>query len=233
MKITKELLEHLKVKSITFKYNFKDILCFLDRIEENRWTFSLPYEMDFSDFSKIEFTINFFQNDFPNIFLAKLLESGEDWITVSPELNTPTVQLEAFYYDLLQISEKYETFGRRKEERIKIGKEKSKEFGLDSIKQSVFVNGISLIQPCVIIDASVHGICIITPETPGIKNAENFCIKISFVNPDKMIVLKAHKVYSRLNKTKNKNFLTLSCQLLEPIHYEWRERIISILFSEP
>ena len=126
---------------------------------------------------------------------------------------------------------KYESFGRRKEERVKIGKEKAKSFGLASVEQTVFFPASRTEQPCVVLDASVHGVCVITPKTPSTGKEENFCVKISFEKPAQTIVLRAHKVYSKITKTERASFATLSCQLLEPVHVVWKERVIALISS--
>ena len=163
-----------------------------------------------------------------SILSAKLIDSGEDWCEVIPEKENIDSRL-ALFLSISKTEAKYESFGRRKEARVKIGKEKFDDFGLGSLKQTVFLSGAKFLQPCVVLDASVHGICIITQETPAIKNEENISIKLSFQNPEQTVILSAHKVYSRLSKTRTKSFLTLSCQLLEPIHFAWKERVISMI----
>ena len=126
-----------------------------------------------------------------------------------------------------------EKYGRRKEPRIKLGKEKSLLFGLSSAEQKLFSKSAKIIQPCALIDASIHGICVITPyENPAFKNIENFNIHLSFINPEQTVILQAHKVSSKINDTQNKVFSTISCQLLEPINYIWKERIIKMIETD-
>lgn len=232
MKITKELLEHLKVKSITIKDEHADLLCFLERVEKGIWTFSLPQKIAFQKEEQICFQVNFHEEE-GSILEAKILDFGEDWCEVRPKTESNDNRLDAFLTMLSDMELKYESFGRRKENRVKIGKEKSKAFGLSRLEQTLFLPGIKLAQPCVILDASVHGICMITMQTPAIKNEESFCIKLDFSEPNESIILKAHKVYTRLNKTEEKTFVTLSCQLLEPIHFAWKERVIKMIEKEP
>ena len=228
MKITKELLEHLKVKTISLDNCGENVLCFLERIDNGKWTFSITRAIDLSKNKKLSFLINFYEYE-TSILCAKLIDSGEDWCEVIPEKENIDSRLALFLSMISKTEAKYESFGRRKEARVKIGKEKFDDFGLGSLKQKVFLSGAKFLQPCVVLDASVHGICIITQETPAIKNEENISIKLSFQNPEQTVILNAHKVYSRLSKTRTKSFLTLSCQLLEPIHFAWKERIISMI----
>lgn len=231
MKITKELLEHLNVVSISLQNKDKNILCFLERIENNFWTFQITEKPDSLD-KKVIFSVHFVNDDIIYDLRAILLDSGENWLKVElTQENILDTKLVTLLQELSKMENRFEQFGRRKEERIKIGKYNAAEFGLTKLEQNIFLHGIKVIQPCVILDVSVHGICIITPETPAIRNLENniLCIKILFENPTQTVILKAHSVYSKLNKTENKNYLTLCCQLLEPIHFAWKERVISMV----
>lgn len=227
MKVTKELLEHLKVRSISIIHDGTNRLCFLDRIEKGTFTFSTAQKIGLMKGEKISFQVDFF--DEGGKIEAELTDFGEDWLTVVPETETENTRVKAFLTIIADMEAKYESFGRRKEERVKIGKEKYADFGLSGIEQTVFLPGIKLAQPCVVLDASVHGICVITPRTKAIQEEEIFCIKLNFKNPEQSIILKAHKVYSRQNKTNDKIFCTLSCQLLEPVHFAWKERVIAII----
>lgn len=233
MRITRELLEHLKVQSVTLRNNGADILCFLERIEKGLWTFSLPQKIDFQKGCTAEFQVTFGREDSPAALSASVEDFGEDWCAVIPEEKDCSPALSALLKSISGMEEKYESFGRRKEERVKIGRENAARFGLSSLEQSIFLYGAKLVQQCAVLDASIHGIRIITPETPAVRNEENFCIKLSFRNPGQTVLLKAHRVYSRLNRTGKSAFMTLSCQLLEPIHFAWKERVIAMLESQP
>ncbi len=227
MKITKELLTHFNVISFNFEYEKKDVLCFLDRIDKGLWTFVLPKKIICAKNTELIIKIIFFQNICGEV-CVNVIDSGEDWIEVKP-ISFTTKEAEDFLKELDSLELKYESFGRRKEERIKIGKEKSKAFGLSDIQQLLFSQGGKNYQPCVVLDVSMHGICIITSDTPLINTEDNLCLKLTFENPEQTVLLKIHKVYSRLKKTDEKNFSILSCQLLEPIHFEWKERVIKML----
>ena len=229
MKITKELLEHLKVNSFSLEKDGRDILCHLDRVEKGLWTFTLPNAQNLRIGEIAEVTVLFEREEMTSVLYAEIKDFGENWICVCPEENAATDRLSAFYKIIRDMEEKYETFGRRKENRIKIGKENARKFGLSKLEQEIFLQGVKLLQPCVVLDASVHGICVITLETPFIKKEETFCIRLSFQNPEQTVILRAHKVYSRLSKTEQKTFTTLSCQLLEPIHFAWKDRVIAMI----
>lgn len=228
MKVTKELLEHLKVNSISINNAGKNILCFLERVEKGTWTFSLPKKIDFQKTEEVFFQVKFYEEECYTLS-ARILDFGEDWCEVKPEIETENARLKAFLTLISDMEAKYESFGRRKEDRIKIGKENARSFGLCKLEQTLFLPGIKLSQPCVVLDASVHGICVITPGTKAISEEENFCLKLDFKKPEQIVILKAHKVYSKLTKTEQKSFLTLSCQLLEPIHFAWKERVIAMI----
>lgn len=84
--------------------------------------------------------------------------------------------------------------------------------------------------PCVIIDVSIHGICLIAPYSPFYaKELENFLVSMNFVKENCFVTLKVHKVHSRLIKTQTGSYVKLSCQILEPIHFLWREKVISMI----
>ena len=55
MKITKELLEHLKVKTISLDNCGENVLCFLERIDNGKWTFSITRAIDLSKNKKLSF----------------------------------------------------------------------------------------------------------------------------------------------------------------------------------
>ena len=111
---------------------------------------------------------------------------------------------------------------------IAIGKLNAQLFGLQTLEQKILTGERT--HPCVIIDASLHGLCIITPFNNDIsKKLDNFVIQVFFSNPEQNILLQAHKVHTKLKHTENKTFATISCQLLEPINYIWKERVIKML----
>ena len=55
MQITKELLEHLKVKTISLDNCGENVLCFLERIDNGKWTFSITRAIDLSKNKKLSF----------------------------------------------------------------------------------------------------------------------------------------------------------------------------------
>ena len=232
MNITKELLDHLNVKSLTIRQGALDVLCFLVRIENGIWTLSLSTSVDFAALQKVELQITF-QDEKGTSFHALLLAHGEDWCTITIDEDTESRLLKNFIDALVAMERRYEQFGRRKEMRLTIGRENARQFGLAGMEQALFLPAARIQQPCVVLDASVHGICIITPFSAGaIRSADSFCIKLGFERPEQNIVLNAHKVYTRLNKVGTKAYASISCQLLEPVHFAWKERVIALLEHE-
>lgn len=161
-----------------------------------------------------------------------VIESGEDFCDIEISGSEKKEKTVAFISALEELDEKYTKYGRRKEERVEIGKRNSAKFGLSYPEQTVFINGIKAQQPCAVVDASIHGICIITPcADQRIKDCGSFNVMLNFTNPEQTVVLKCHKVHSQLKKTESKTYARISCQLLEPVHFAWKERVIRMLES--
>ena len=232
MNITKEILEWLKVSSIAIRKDGADIMSFLTRFTSEIWTLTMLQKHDFLQNEKISVQINFTDGESEE-FIGTVIESGEDFCDIRISGSEKKEKTAAFISALENLDEKYIKYGRRKEERIEIGKRNSEKFGLSSPEQTVFVNGIKMQQPCAVVDASIHGICIITPCTDQrMKDCDSFNVMLNFVNPEQTIVLKCHKVHAQLKKTESKIYARISCQLLEPIHFAWKERVIKLLESE-
>ena len=77
----------------------------------------------------------------------------------------------------------------------------------------------------------IEKICAISKENLLLENNDDYIIQVSFSSPEQNILLQAHKVHIKLNHTENRTFATISCQLLEPINYIWKERVIKLLES--
>lgn len=232
MNVTKEILEWLKVSSIAIRKGGADIMSFLSRFTSEIWTLTTLQKHEFSQGEQISIQINF-TNGESEEFLAEFIESGENFCDIRISGSEKKEKTAAFISALENLDEKYTKYGRRKEERIEIGKRNSARFGLSSPEQTVFINGIKMQQPCAVVDASIHGICIITPcSDHRMKDCDNFNVMLNFVSPEQTIVLKCHKVHAQLKKTESKIYARISCQLLEPIHFAWKERVIKLLESE-
>lgn len=232
MNVTKELLEWLKVSSIAIRKDGADIMSFLARFTSGRWTLTTLQKQDFLQNEQVSVQINFTDGE-PEEFSAAVIESGEDFCDIEISGSEKKEKTAAFISALEELDEKYTKYGRRKEERVEIGKRNAAKFGLSSPEQTVFINGIKAQQPCAVVDASIHGICIITPcADQRINDCGSFNVMLNFTNPEQTVVLKCHKVHSQLKKTESKTYARISCQLLEPVHFAWKERVIKLLESE-
>lgn len=248
MNISKDLLEEFNIVSMSLKSNNKSISCFPVKVELNKSiltkTLQFKYLQQFSDETETSkffteekhiLSVTIKKTDSENFTISDvkidLIESGLDYFIC--KVNDCDDFFQSFLNRISFLEYQDEKYGRRKEPRIAIGKDKADSFGLASIEQKLFSKTEKLIQSCVILDVSLHGICIITPfENTRFKSIDNFFIQISFTNPEQNIVLQAHKVHLKLNPTKNKIYATLSCQLLEPISYIWKERVIKMFELE-
>ena len=235
MNVTKELLEHLQVTSFSVAHGGRDILAQLVRIEARSWTFALSEPIASEADAELQFRIHFAAAlEQEAAFTARLSGCGGDWCTVIISEKTESALLKNFIGTLLAMEIRYERFGRRKEARLKIGSGNARLFGLTGAEQTLFLPASRIQQPCVVLDASVHGIAVITPFSSGaIRNTDTLLIKVAFANPAESIILQAHKVSMRLNRVDGgKTYATISCQLLEPVHFAWKERVIALLEKE-
>lgn len=248
MNISRDLLEEFNIISMSLKNTNKSMSCFPVKAEfkELHLTKTLQFkflqqfsnETENSQFCTQNnhiLSVTIKENDSENFLISdvkiEIIEFGLDYFIC--KVNDCDDFFQSFLNRISFLEYQDEKYGRRKEPRIPIGKNKANLFGLASIEQKLFSKTETLIQSCVILDVSLHGICIITPfEDTRFKSIDNFFIQISFINPEQSVVLQAHKVHLKLNPTQNKVYATLSCQLLEPISYIWKERVIKILEQE-
>lgn len=235
MTVSKELLQDLNIFSMTIEAKEQSISCILRKYERGLLQFNLLENIEkiFSDDVSLIICIQEADDCF-NSESAKLhiVDSGTDFLNAKTE-GILSETIKRLIDQLAFLENQEEKYGRRKEPRIKIGKNNYKNFGLSSAEQKIFSKTAKIIQPCALLDVSVHGICIITPfENPAFKNIENFHLQLSFSNPEQTVILQCHKVHTRLNDTGNRIFSTLSCQLLEPIHYVWKERVLRMIEYE-
>lgn len=249
MNVPKELIQDLKIVSMNISFfdfgeykrtredSFGLIPCILEKYDYEKLFFKLLQNLpeDILDVS-LQVVIQEDERCFlqENVELD-VIERSCDYL-VSNIKKTLFTSNRTFnkLMDLLSVlNEREDKYGRRKEPRIKITKENYSQLGITSIEQKIFSKAIKLIQPCAIIDVSVHGVCLITSfENPSFKNLENFHLQLLFTNPEQTAILQCHKVHSKVNKTDNRVFATFSCQLLEPIHYVWKERILKMIENE-
>lgn len=245
MTVSKELIQDLNISSMALSYfdyefykktgedSFGLIPCILTKYDDGKLCFKL---LDNSKLDPTDVDLQVFIKESENCFieetsLLKILEIGIDYVIVNITHASDTINK---LLELLSVlSKREEKYGRRKEPRIRINKENYQDFGLSTLEQKIFSKTAKVIQPCAVIDISVHGICIITPfENTGFKNLDNFNVQLSFINPEQTVILQCHKVHSKLTDTGNRVLATLSCQLLEPVHYVWKERVLKMLENE-
>lgn len=220
------------MSSIAIRKDGADIMSFLARFTSGRWTLTTLQKQDFLQNEQVSVQINFTDGE-PEEFSAAVIESGEDFCDIEISGSEKKEKTAAFISALEELDAKYTKYGRRKEERVEIGKRNAAKFGLSSPEQTVFINGIKAQQPCAVVDASIHGVCIITPcADQRINDCGSFNVMLNFTNPEQTVVLKCHKVHSQLKKTDSKTYARISCQLLEPVHFAWKERVIKLLESE-
>lgn len=249
MNVPKELMQDLKIVSMNISFfdfgeykrtgeeAFGLIPCILERFDNKNLFFKLLENIS-ADILAVSLQVVIQEAE--DCFLQEdvqldLIERGCDYLIAS--INNKPVDHNATIAKLINslsvLHEREEKYGRRKEPRIKINKENYLQLGLSSIEQKIFSKTAKIIQPCAILDISVHGVCLITSfENPAFKNLENFHLQLLFTNPEQTAILQCHKVHSKLNKTDNRVFATFSCQLLEPIHYVWKERILKMIENE-
>ncbi len=227
MNITKELLNYLGIISISIKTTESDILCFLRKQTEQKWIIHTETELALKEDEIITIQINF-RDSASAIFKSSIVKKDKEVLTILlPKENTDK-KLQNTINEISLLEKNENKFGRRKEERIKLQKSDCKNFMIKSLEQELLLE--KQIFPCAIIDVSIHGICIITQYSPFYtKQLENFRVKISFTDCTSSVVIQCHKVHARLTKTSNKNYITLSCQILEPIHFEWKKHVTTLL----
>lgn len=226
MTISKELLENYKLISINICIYNKDIMTTFCRQNNNEWTFKLSENLD-KKINTIILKFNF--ENYITQATVEVLEIGEDYIITKKIINSEDEKLNNFIQKLNEIENNNEKYGRRKEERIDIGDKNYRLFGLEKINQQLIVQSEKIITNCVLADVSFHGIKIITPYNQVIPKLNNFTLFISFNNPIENVYIEVHKVYINLNKINEHTYASISCQILEPVNYVWKERIIKLI----
>ncbi len=227
MTITKELLCQLHFISMDLILGNQDYLVSLFRQNNDEWELKLSNKLELKNIQTV--TLKLIFDDYQTECSVLIKETGEDFIIVNkPERNDDMI-LQQFIQQLNKIEYNNEKYGRRKEERIRIGLEKYKDFNLSKPEQTIIIEENRYINQCAIVDVSLHGIQIVTPYMKPIEKTNNFFISVSFINPSETIIINLHKVYTRLTKINNRIYANLSCQILEPVNYIWKERVINII----
>ncbi|MBD5404306.1 MAG: hypothetical protein HDR55_04885 [Treponema sp.] len=226
MNVTGEMLKDMGVVSMSLSNGASEYVCFLRKIRGNALSFSLMPTVELSG-DAFHLKIVTDKNTAHSVPI-EITEFGVDWCdALLGEIEDEVAETLFSTFKALEMQD--EKYGRRKEVRISIGKENCKRFGLESLEQKVFVRSKKIIQPCAIVDASIHGVCIITPFSDGFKDVENFCVKVGFSSPVESAIMEAHKVHSRLVKTERSVFAKVSAQLLEPISHIWKGRVARLI----
>lgn len=225
MKINKEILEYLKITSISITKDNRDYICYLINQDNNIWTFNLANPISFEN---IEVSIKINIDSHLIQFNAKIINCINESNFVDIELpHIEDIYFMHLYNTLALLEYQDKKYGRRQEKRIEIGFDNSKKFGFKTPEQLIIIE--NNIQPCAIIDVSIHGICIITQLNISTRNLSNFLISLSFESPDQRVLLQVHKVHEKIISTKNKKFTQISCQILAPINFIWKDRVIKLL----
>lgn len=223
MNISKDFLELFKISSFNLVSDSFTTLAILNKINKNTWYFSIANQLQNDNDIFLEVIFN---NQKSIQIKTLIIEKGENFCTLEL-INTSESELNPFIKKIKSLEYLDDKYGRRKEDRFKITKENYKSFSLKSLEQKIIINNIY--KPCALIDISFHGIQIVTIYDNDIKKIDNFKIEIEF--NEKKIILDAHKVYISLKKSNqsNKLFANISCQLLEPINYFWKEQLFNYI----
>lgn len=219
MTVTKEMLEHIGVKSISMhgRDSDMDVLCSLVRVKEHVWYLNYTAPEGFSPVPSLRINKDNEIMEGP----VKVLEKTSCTLMIEEPSSgcfEPVVKKLATY-------EKNDNYERRKEKRIKVGIKNSSGFGLTSPQQYVIIGGAEL--ECVIVDASVHGIQLLLENKRILAAADIFTVKVAFT--DTCVLLRLNRVFSNVKEIKGKSYVYISAQILEPVHFIWKERVISFL----
>ena len=160
MTVSKEMIKDLNILSMSVA----EIPCVLNKYNKGELLFTLLSEDSKNHFNNekncnlilcIQESDSLFNSETATL---EIEEYGIDWI-VAKINNCTSPTLNKLLNQLSCLETQEEKYGRRKEPRIKIGKEKYTNFGLTSAEHKVFSKTSKVLQPCAIIDVSIHGIC--------------------------------------------------------------------------
>lgn len=231
MNITKELLEHMGVASMNISIGGTDRLCFLRKQEGRIWSLSLPNATGLDKSTALRLQINFLSKVGVHV-MVRVVDFGTNWCDVSIPSEIHDIALKNLLIKLSNVEWKDDMFGRREEPRLTIGKSGATTFGLSSSMQRLLVSSAGQILPCVILDASIHGVKVVAPFCQALRTVDKFIVLIDFKDFSGNVPLKVHKVYVHLDKSANDKVLaSISCQILEPIHFYWKERVMSMIWN--
>lgn len=231
MNISKEYCNSIGIASLSFNKGSESTLCCLQQVENQKWTFFTGIPTGFNINDTINLHVNFKDNPEANTDIpVKVIEVGYNYCCVNLKEKYESECFNEILKTLSELELIFTHFSRRKEKRIQINSTNYRNLGLEKMEQYIFVEGIKLIQPCVLVDASIHGVQLLTLYSEELlKHTALFKLKLEFENPKETIILLLHQVQSRVTNTGEKKFLNISCQILEPIHLQWKSRVIKML----
>ena len=231
MNISKDYCNTLGISSFSFNKGTETSLCCLQQVNRQEWTFFTGNPVKFIINDTIKLHVNFKDNPEANTDIpVNVKEVGYNYCCVNLQNQYENETFNGVLKTLNELESIFERFARRKEKRIAISTKNYQNFGLEKMEQYIFFEEIHSVQPCVIVDASIHGVQILTQYSEEIlKRTALFKIKVEFENPKETVFLTLHQVHSRVTQTSEQKFLNISCQILEPIHLEWKSRVIKML----
>ena len=226
LKITREMFDHIQLKSVSLENGDIMSLCQLKAVDGGELILSA--EKNIGESVKMQLLFN--DGETCKFNAAAMWDENKNECRIRIPIGTVSSRVAAMILMLSDMENKFNRYGRRKEPRLKIGKENWEKFGLNSLTQQVFLPAIKQITQCVILDISVHGICVIMPYADrGLNKSDNLFIKITFDSPLQSVIMNLHKVNVRINNCGTKKFASVSCQILEPVHFLWKEKVINYL----
>ena len=223
MKVTKEMTDRLGIRSMTIRTEEGDAACCLVRIKEGLWyirhTPSLVSDMNGRE---CPFVIGTSGDSLDGTVIVR----GQDGDTLVTE---PPVGGEGMGVIVKRLSEyeRNEDYERRQEKRVKVGIDGAPAFGLKAPEQYVLTESGEL--PCVIVDVSVHGVQLLMESCRALASSPILRLKVSFSSPADEIIMSLNKVYAHGKEAGGKVWSYVSCQILEPVHFVWRERVLAML----
>lgn len=229
MILTKEVWEQFKIVSIVLKAGDKDIMCFPKQYEKHIWLLYVLEQSGFqyADLVSIQIT---FSDGYIGSFKAKIIKIDNDYCSIFIPKTVTDNRIQAFIDMLDEQDRRHKQYEKRKESRIIIGQSNFSAFGLVSPQQTLFIQDIYSHQPCAVVDASIHGIRIITLCTDITQNLrEIFYVKLHFKLPEQHIILRCQTVHTRRIEPGKNIYAMISCRLIEPIHFIWKERVLNFM----
>ena len=236
MKITKELLEYLNISTMTISGSASEDLCVLSKVTGKDWFLNITYPMKYFSEENISLKINFANETEKKTsiiksgrIIAPIKELGDNWISIDIEKCRADKEASNVIDTLNKLVFNDEKYGRRKENRYEIGTKNFKNFSMNSAEQMIYLKTAKITLPCAIKDISLHGMCIICPDSIALDRESTIIVRICFNEPEQSTLLTGHKVFIKKISTKSKKYAVISLQLLEPVHFVFRQRLIEYI----